>query len=63
MLWGAGYELREFTHLSSVPSLRHVYASLIPSVQDQLGEQGFNAAFQHGRSLPLAQVVQIALHD
>jgi predicted ATPase/DNA-binding XRE family transcriptional regulator len=63
VLWGAGYELREFTHLPSVPSLRHVYASLIPAVQDQLGEQGFNAAFQRGRSLPLAQVIQIALHD
>jgi len=63
VLWGAGYELREFTHLPSVPSLRHVYASLIPAVQDQLGEQGFSAAFQRGRSLPLAQAVQIALDD
>jgi predicted ATPase len=63
MLWGAGYELREFTHLPRVPSLRHVYASLIPAVQDQLGEQGFSAAFQRGRLLPLAQAVQIALHD
>jgi non-specific serine/threonine protein kinase len=63
LLWGAGHELREFTHLPSVPSLRHVYASLIPVVQDQLGEQKFNAAFQRGRSLPLAQAVQIALQD
>jgi predicted ATPase/DNA-binding XRE family transcriptional regulator len=63
ILWGAGYELREFTHLPRVPSLQHIFASLIPLVQDQLGEQGFSAAFQHGRSLPLAQAVRIALHD
>ncbi|HEY2980796.1 MAG TPA: tetratricopeptide repeat protein, partial [Anaerolineales bacterium] len=63
VLWGAGHELREFTHLPRVPSLRHVYASLIPAVQDQLGEQGFSAAFQRGRSLPLARAVEIALHD
>ncbi len=63
VLWGAGHELREFTHLPSVPSLRHVYASLIPAVQSQLGEQGFRAAFQRGRSLPLSQAVQIALQE
>jgi len=63
LLWGAGHALREFTHLLSVPSLRHVYASLIPAVQGQLGEQRYNEAFQRGRSLPLAQAVQIALHD
>jgi tetratricopeptide (TPR) repeat protein len=63
LLWGAAHELREFTHLPRGPSLGHVYASLMPAVQDQLGEQGFSAAFQRGRSLPLAQAVQIALHD
>jgi predicted ATPase len=63
ILWGAAHELREFTHLTSDPSLGHVYASLIPAVQNQLGEQGFSAAFQRGRSLPLARAVEIALHD
>ena len=63
LLWGAGHELREFTHLPRDPSLRHVYASLIPAVQDQLGEQGFSAVFLRGRSLPLARAVEIALRD
>jgi predicted ATPase len=62
VLWGAANLLRESMNVILESSREEIYTSLIPIVRDQLGNEGFDKAWEKGRSMKLPEAIDYAMN-
>jgi DNA-binding CsgD family transcriptional regulator/DNA-binding MarR family transcriptional regulator len=62
-LWGAAEAFREQANAPLPPAFQTDYHKSLAVAHEKLGEKAYIAALEQGRSLPLAQVIDLATYD
>ena len=60
-LWGAAHALRERIGSPMPPYAQHTFETQVLSARRNFGEEPFNAAWAQGQTMPLDQVIALAL--